>query len=61
MYKGKVYEPENDITNVMANIISEFLSTAYKTDDKKEKKDWVEFNTEYSQAAQSSQADLTPR
>ena len=39
VYKGKVYEPENDITNVMANIISEFLSTAYKTDDKKEKKD----------------------
>jgi len=35
VFGGKVYEPEDDITNVMANILSEYLSTAYKVEGNK--------------------------
>ena len=32
MFEGKVYEPETDQNNIMANILSEYLATAYKAE-----------------------------
>ena len=32
MFEGKVYEPETDQNNLMANILSEYLATAYKAE-----------------------------